>query len=156
MCGLTPCPYAKWYRCHPACGPKSAKCRVRACVEARKGAGPSAAATPQQPEEMSSSHESDSEYCNLYHYYLHYAHRSHARTRASGLTDGATLNFTRRVPVKKALLNEFSRDVRPTAVCRQEQPSREAGIMSSIHSHSPLVTKKNRIIISFHRELSVL
>ena len=67
MCGLTPCPYAKWYRC-PACGPKSAKCRVRACVEARKGAGPSAAATPQQPEEMSSSHESDSEYCNLYHY----------------------------------------------------------------------------------------
>jgi hypothetical protein len=41
-CGAPPfeCPYAKWKRC-PRCGPKPSLCKVRACVEARKGAGSS-------------------------------------------------------------------------------------------------------------------
>jgi hypothetical protein len=41
-CGAPPfaCPFAKWKRC-PTCGPKPGLCKVRACVAARKGAGPS-------------------------------------------------------------------------------------------------------------------
>jgi hypothetical protein len=34
------CPFAKCNRC-PTCGPKSSLCKVRACVAAREGAGPS-------------------------------------------------------------------------------------------------------------------
>ena len=35
VCGIVPCPYAKWKRC-PQCGPKSGVCKVRVCVEKRK------------------------------------------------------------------------------------------------------------------------
>ena len=35
VCGVVPCPYAKWKRC-PTCGPKSSACKARACVAARK------------------------------------------------------------------------------------------------------------------------
>lgn len=35
VCGMVPCPYAKWKRC-PACGPNNGLCKARACVAARK------------------------------------------------------------------------------------------------------------------------
>ena len=35
VCGVTPCPYAKWKRC-PVCGPKNGTCKVRGCVAARR------------------------------------------------------------------------------------------------------------------------
>jgi hypothetical protein len=34
VCGIVPCPYAKWKRC-PTCGPKNGLCKVRACAAAR-------------------------------------------------------------------------------------------------------------------------
>ena len=34
-CGVVPCPWAKWKRCHTF-GPKSSLCKARACVAARK------------------------------------------------------------------------------------------------------------------------
>ena len=35
MCGVIPCPWAKWKRCLN-CGPKKGLCKVRECVTARK------------------------------------------------------------------------------------------------------------------------
>jgi hypothetical protein len=35
MCGVVPCPWAKWKRCM-VCGPKLGLCKARACVAARK------------------------------------------------------------------------------------------------------------------------
>ena len=35
VCGVEPCPMAKWKRC-PVCGPKSSLCKIRACSAARK------------------------------------------------------------------------------------------------------------------------
>lgn len=35
VCGIIPCPYAKWKRC-PTCGPKNGLCKARACAAARK------------------------------------------------------------------------------------------------------------------------
>eukprot|EP00966_Prymnesium_polylepis_P248823 5753127-Prymnesium_polylepis.1 len=35
VCGVIPCPWAKWKRC-PKCGPKNGLCKARECVAARK------------------------------------------------------------------------------------------------------------------------